>query len=453
MSIADGGKVAVNLHIGRSTLGAVFTSFLAAGALNAQDEVVSGHRVARWLDVGAEFRARGELETFQFPGLEENRLGMYSRARLGIQATATSWLRFAAEFQDARTLSGPDEAVLVQDNHSDLQYAYVDIGAEDGGGWRIRVGRQPLAFGDERLVGADSLWSNRAQRFDGVRMTVKWSGWHWDAFSVTATPVLPGGFDKFTSPERLSGLYGSWSLLNTVVEPYVLWNRVSGASSSLLTPGARLATRVTSRMDIIAEGALQRGTVASAPVAAWAAYAEGGYRLGENDKSPRLSLSYSHATGDEHAHDGRAGTFNDLHPAGYNSCGFLEPFAWRNIRDLRFGGEWSGPHSWHMRADFHADWLATVADGLYVDEGPFVAYNPGAGSSRLGSRLVFMAQHNLGAHSYAAFGYGRFWAAEYLKQGMSRSNSAFVSWNLSLMRPARARQFHLRRTPASARPG
>jgi hypothetical protein len=375
---------------------------------------------------------RGEVESSQVGTADTTGLGTFSRVRLGMRAQAASWLTFDVQLQDSRTLSGPADLFGdFPENRADVQYAYADVGS-DGSGWKLRVGRQPLAFGDERLVGADAWWDNRGQRFDGVRATWKSPHWQWDAFTATATEILPRGLDRFTGPQRLAGVYGAWSHGSTALEPYVFWNQATDEDSRLWTPGVRLASGLTRGWDVIAEAAAQGGSAGGVPVRAWAVSGEIGYRPGRSDKSPRLALSYSHGSGDDNPRDRRIGTFNDLHPAGYNACGFFEPFSWRNIRDLRVSAEWSGGGPWQIRSEFHAYWLATLHDGVYVDQGPWVAYDPAAPSSHLGSRALVMVRRGWGDHFEAAAGYARFFAADYMKKGAIQANTAFLSWNVRL---------------------
>jgi Alginate export len=402
--------------------------FLVAAPLQAQDDPLSlGHKVSSWLEIGAAVRVRSELETLLLPGDDVRGVDTFSRARLGIRATPSSWLQFTVQLQDSRTLSGPEFDLEDLDNHADAQYAYMDVGPQTDGPWRIRAGRQPLAFGDERLIGADTAWDNRTQRFDGVRLTFKRREWHWDLFSVSPTTVLPTNPDRFVSPERLNGFYGTWSKDRVVFEPYLLWRQAFDQHSNLITTGFRMTRRLPRGLDAVVENALQRGGVAGSPVAAWAGYGELGYRPGTKDLVPRVALSYSYASGDRNRNDGKIGTFNDLYPAGYNECGFFEPFAWRNLQDLKLGATWMPGRKWTAVAAAHAYWLATMKDGVYADEGPYVAYDPAAPSSRLGSRLLVMAQHPVTSHGTLAFGYSKFWAAEYLKKYASLSSSAFVS--------------------------
>jgi hypothetical protein len=143
-------------------------------------------------------------------------------------------------------------------------------------------------------------------------------------------------------------------------------------------------------------------------------------------------LSYSYASGDRDRGDQRMGTFHDLFSGNYNGCGFSDLFTWRNSRDLGAGAEWTLHEKWLLSMEWHGYWLATVNDGVYVDGGEAVAYNPQARSSRLGTRFLAAAQRSFGRHVEMAFGYAKFFRGAYLRQGMSLSHSAYISWTARL---------------------
>ena len=90
---------------------------------------------------------------------------LLQRMRLGVELRPTPWLTGFAQAQDAR-VSFADRvppAPPLQDS-LDLRQAYVQFGGESHP-LNLRVGRQDLAFGEERLVGA-SNWGNIARSFD-----------------------------------------------------------------------------------------------------------------------------------------------------------------------------------------------------------------------------------------------------------------------------------------------
>ncbi len=405
--------------------------------LLAQSDVASSIAAASWLRLGAEVRARTEPEAFVFSGVAISDTATYTRVRLRADAAPRTWFHVSAQLQDARTVAGPAEKIgEYVDNHLDVQYLYADLGTERAS---LRMGRQALSFGDERLLGADGLWDNRSQRFDGVRSTFQTGAWEWDVFSATPVEIRPTQWDPVSGAERLSGAYGHRSIRNMVWEPYIFWKRTRTPLTNnaieradLWTPGLRAAIPAGWGFDSVIEMAVQRGIVTENRVSAWAGYWELSRPFNDVEGAPRLTVSYSYASGDGNSRDRRNGTFSDLYPAGFNGCGFFEPFAWRNVRDLRAGAEWTIWGGSGFATEFHRYWLANLADGAYFDGGPPVVFDPAASSPSLGSRLLFRARHSFGSHFDAAAGYAKFFPGRYLQHGLSLSHSAFISWTARL---------------------
>jgi hypothetical protein len=325
------------------------------------------------------------------------------------------------------------------DNRVDAQHAFIEVGQGEEGRWNVRAGRQPLVFGDERLVGSDISWDNCSARYDGVRLAMRGAGWRWDLFSAAPVDVNPDRVDRASHAERLSGLYASHTAESgAVFEPYVFWKRFRPVrpdatlpAYDLWTPGVRIAAAAWLGFEVVTEMALQGGRFDSNPVAAWAGYWEVAHKLGGGARAPRVTGSYSVGSGDRNPAGGRVSTFNDLNPAGYNGLGFVDPFAWRNLRDLRIGGDWT-LLQWRLNAEFHDYRLQTVADGVYVDGGPFLLCDPQAASARLGSRVLLSAARSFGPHADLAFGYARFFPSEYLRAGFPLAHSGFIAWTLHL---------------------
>src|SRR5215471_4862754 len=122
-----------------------------------------------WLKLGVELRGRAESgEAFDSDSREQSYL---NRLRINTTVQPTPWMRFFLQGQDARAVSldaGRDSDDL-QDTF-DIRQAYADFGHSEQG-WQLRVGRQELALGDERLVGADSYWDSFGQAFDAVSVS------------------------------------------------------------------------------------------------------------------------------------------------------------------------------------------------------------------------------------------------------------------------------------------
>jgi hypothetical protein len=161
-----------------------------ARTLTAQDETTAPLAPFSWLRLGAKGRFRGELQSFQIADRESVNNAIFLRLRLLGEVTPSNWLRFVVQFQDARTVMGPVTILGdLQDNDMDVQYGYAELGSKIQR-WSVRAGRQPLAFGDERLVGADGSWDNRGQAFDGVRASLSRGQWNWDLFSANPVRML-----------------------------------------------------------------------------------------------------------------------------------------------------------------------------------------------------------------------------------------------------------------------
>ena len=116
-----------------------------------------------------------------------------------------------------------------------------------------RLGRQEIAFGDQRLVG-HANWINSGRTFDAARVTVKSKPAQIDLFAASVVRILDGEFDKSGNGNRFAGAYVSSGriLPQGTAEPYVFWRRdinqraETGPLDSLqqVTTGARLVGKL-----------------------------------------------------------------------------------------------------------------------------------------------------------------------------------------------------------------
>ena len=149
-----------------------------------------------------------------------------------------------------------------------------------------RLGRQEIAFGDQRLVG-HANWLNAGRSFDAARLTLKTKPAQIDLFAASVVRILEDEFDKSGSGNRFAGAYVSTPRVvpRATTEPYLFWRRdvnqraESGALDSLqqVTTGARLAGRLPARLDYNVESAfparLARSQTRFAPGPATGRYA------------------------------------------------------------------------------------------------------------------------------------------------------------------------------------
>jgi len=128
---------------------------------------------------------------------------------------------FFGEFQDARAVNLPVQGAGIRDE-ADIRQAYVRIGQE-GGWWDVKAGRQKMAFGSERVIGAGE-WGNTARVFDAVRLGIHHKNDRVDIFSSSVVVNNSKDLDHHMDGDNLHGVYGSFSswLKGSKIEPYLL---------------------------------------------------------------------------------------------------------------------------------------------------------------------------------------------------------------------------------------
>jgi len=378
-----------------------------------------------WLRFSGEYRTR--LEGFDGGGFRLNNQDLYllSRLRLNMQIRPAKWFRIFAQAQDARIFwSDRAPSAPPYQNTMDLRLAYVELGNPEGP-LTVRVGRQELDFGDQRLVGTAN-WLNVPRNFDAVRASFHSGGYRLDAFSASIVAPQNGTFDHHVEGNDLHGLYGGLERLmpNAVVEPYVFWRLAprqrneDGTLASLdtKTGGVRWVGRVpAARVDYGVEMAMQRGNIGADAASAWAGHWVTGYTFTIPYK-PRAFVEYNYASGDRHPHDGRTGTFDQLYPTGHDKFGLADQVGWRNIRDLHFGVEAKPKRTVTAALGVHSWWLASATDGLYSASGVLIArVASGSAGSRVGDELDVQCVWAVNRQMQLGAGVGHIFPGPFLK--------------------------------------
>jgi hypothetical protein len=369
---------------------------------------------------------RGRAEFIRGLGFTPGRDNDYylHRLRLNLSLDPVPWLRFYFQGQDSRA---PSYRMPVPDNVAntfDLRQGYVELGRTDKGPWDLRLGRQELIFGEERLVGA-SNWGNVGRAFDGARLTWRRPRARLDWFATTLVVPLNGHFDRpRLNDARLYGMYGAFEnwLPKSVVEPFFLIKTDNRTHISVYTGGARLNGKLPRRLDYDLELALQSGR-------AGAVHGRLGYTLSKDPLSPRLLAEYNYATG-----HGRYGTFDQLYPTNHNKYGTADVIAWRNIHDLMAGSEWKPLRHWKLNLDYHSFWLATRNDALYTEAGAAFVRNPAASSSHVGDEVDFQALWRATTKLQLGFGVGHLFPGRFLKDSTPGAGYTYpyILWSYTL---------------------
>jgi hypothetical protein len=330
-----------------------------------------------WLQMRGEVRTR--IEGFSGGGFTDSDDAYWlDRFRLNTIVRPTASVAFVVQVQDARAFnkSVGSQAAPFRDA-VDLRMAYGEAGSK----YMLRIGRQELGFGEQRLIG-HLAWVNTARSFDGVRGTWKGRLGQIDAFAASVVTIDARRFDKSGNGNLISGAYASLtSVPRQTIEPYFFWRQSrnvaaeSGGSSPLhqATTGLRAAGKVPWALDYSGELAVQSGSVGIDTVAAWAGHGLLGKTLNGVAGNPRAFVEYNYASGDQDPADGTRGTFDQLYPTGHDKLGLSDQVGWRNIHHARAGVEVKPALKWLIAGSYHSWWLANAGDALYSANGASVS--------------------------------------------------------------------------------
>jgi Alginate export len=377
-------------------------------------------QLTTWLQIRGEFRAR--IEGFTGGGFAADSSDAYWMDRFRFNATVNpaKSMKFVVQVHDARAFhkTTGSQAAPFRDTW-DLRMAYGEFGSSS----TVRIGRQELAFGEQRLLGHLG-WANTARSFDGARVSLKRKGIQLDAFAVSVVTIQPDAFDRSGSGNGLFGGYLSTTVVpKQTLESYFLWRQSRGLAAERggiadlrqATTGVRMAGKLPSAFDYSTETAVQTGSVGPDAVRAWASHWLIGKTLAGVSAHPRFFGEYNYASGDGNRADGTRGTFDQLYPTGHDKYGLADQVGWRNIHHARTGVEFRPSAKWGVNGGYHSWWLASVTDALYSAGGAAIARSAaGTGGRHVGQEVDVQAAYNYSPQLQIGAGYAHLIPGEFL---------------------------------------
>ena len=341
-----------------------------------------------------------------------------------------------------------------QDGPVDLHQAYLTLGNHKEFPVSLKIGRQELSYGDERLVGAFA-WNNIGRVFDAAK--VRWQNAVFTTEAFTSKLVLPddNNFNTWNDYNLFSGLHLTTKRIpkNTTELFFFARNEEQGVATAnpgavlpfqTAAPAARdtytLGARFKSNpgelgnFDYTVEGAYQFGnwrSVVGGPDLdheAYAFMANVGYTFPETAATPRLALEYAYGSGDSNPADGKHETFDNLYPTNHKFYGYMDFFSWQNLRDLRGIASIKPTPRLSLALEGHRFWAVDTNDNIYNAGGVArgAGPTPGTGFGRtpgydnyLGAEVNLIAGYALTKFAALEAGYGHFFAGDYVDQTWS----------------------------------
>jgi hypothetical protein len=345
----------------------------------------------RWLRFSGEERVR--LEGFTGGNFQPDNSDAYvlSRFRYNMAIVPASWLKLQFQVQDSRVWfkNLKPYAPPYQDTF-DLRVAYIEFGDSERLPVSLRVGRQEINLGDERLVGS-SNWANTARTFDAARLRLRKGKFRVDAFASSPVSLSDGNVGDHVPGNDLHGLYGGLDNVvpQATIEPYVFWRLQQRQKTELGTlgnldekiTGIRWVGKLPYRFDYGTEMAVERGSLGTDDILAFGGHWVVGYAL-PVPLPTRYYAEYNYASGDPNGKDGVRQTFDQLFPSGHDKLDLADQVGWKNTMHVRSGFELKPRPKWMVSARYSGYWLADAHDALYNSSGTAIVRNSSGGAGR-----------------------------------------------------------------------
>jgi hypothetical protein len=316
--------------------------------------------------VGVQAFLRGEVRAnpdFNADVAPRDATAILERVRL--QAGA-SWgpLRVLAQAQDARAW-GFESGTVSSEGNLDLHQGYFDVVGKSEQrkleGW-IRVGRQEISWGRQRLIGALN-WMPTARSFDAVRVFGRWDKLSFDAFaailgrretySVTDATSMPPVTRVIVSDghqlgaAQLSAAVHKAFNVEAIGLVDVADNPINNQTVKRIIGdvGGHVWGEPAKGLTYDAEAHGQFGEVqGNVQHRAWAWATELAYLYGEKRVKPGVGVGYAMASGHRCTGDStvagtacgatRSGEFFNFYPTNHIHYGLIDLRNWSNTRNL-----------------------------------------------------------------------------------------------------------------------
>lgn len=445
-----------------------------AAAITAAWAVPAGAADATF---GGEYRVRGEYRNnadFDDTSTSnDHRDYIGQRVRLTGNLKATEDTSFKITLQDTRVwgdtalaAGGPnltddevtfDATGLITSstgtNKLDLHESYMNVDNLFGAPVTLRVGRQELSYGDQRLVGSFG-WSNNGRSFDAAKVVVNTDIANIDIFASKIREGVTSSNDQ-----NFYGLYLTTKAIpNNSLDLYALalTDQAHGGtqtpfgfgstvgnhgiaagivneSQHLYTVGARIKGAVAG-LDYTVEVPFQFGDINTTgtdyDISAYALAAKVGYTLPTPIKV-RIGAEYDFATGDDSSTDDTIDTFFNLFPTNHDKLGYMDQQGWRNVSAWNVNALVDVNEKVSIFASYWNFSLAEEQDAWYGagqwNNSPTSGLRAASSTNaddEIGSEIDLVAKYKYNNNVTAELGVSRFFAGDFIKNDATTVDDA-----------------------------
>ncbi len=445
-------------------------------------DIAASYRLRFEDKIGAGFTDAGSNWDFSKRRVDDNN-NSYLLSRfmprvgyIGKRVAFTVEARASSSFGDERyNATAPGKGLAENDSGIDLHQAFLFVGNHKEFPVSLKIGRQELNYGDQRLIGPFK-WNNNMRTFDALK--VRWQNplFGVDVFTGGLVYNDANNLNKSNSQDHFSGAYFNFPTLlkNEITEGYFLARNVergiatdnwSGVAAPFRFPGAQdtytAGIRVKTKpnaydpWDYGYELMYQFGnrtavfpatTVAAALAAprlshhAYAWVVQGGYTWTQSTIQPRLALIYSAGSGDKSATDTKSGTFQNLFPTNHLFYGYMDLSSLQNLHDIRLAYTLKPTTTSTIALEGHSHFLNRTSDfwynvagvprnfaGAAVGSGGGYRINPSY-SKHVGNELDLVAAWTFKPYAQIEAAACRYFRGDYIKQSLAAVGSKDASY-------------------------
>lgn len=406
------------------------------------------------LRIGGEVRLRMESETNRNFGARDptNDTFLLYRSLLHADLRYRNIVRIFVEGIDARVFDRDLPQIPGMENTFDINQVFADVRLlGDDSPLTLRIGRQEMIYGKERLVGKLD-WMNVSRRFDGVKLLYQSDTFDIDFFWTKPVVYMARPFsnpwnthinesmnrkiDHWREEQHFYGIYSSYKgWKDQVLDLYFFGLNDRGfftnannrfGDLNVYTIGGRFAGK-RGGFDYDLEGAGQWGKWNGDEVHAWTFGGDAGYTFRAAPMTPRIGAGFDFATGDDTPRDRSHDTFNQLYPLGHAYLGYIDNVARANIISPNVNLSFKPTKDVTARIAWHHFWLHSELDALYnAGSVPIRRNVSGSSGKDVGDELDVTITWQVDVHSAFLIGWSHFWPSNFINSSGASRDADFL---------------------------
>lgn len=293
----------------------------------------------RWF---GDLRIRGEIDMRDFKEKTPPNAYTLLRVRLGVEATPIENVRVLIQMRDSRVFGQERDGTgafntLADSRNLDLHQGYVELDGFPMDAMTVKIGRQEMSYGNERIIGTVG-WNNNGRVFDGGLLRIACSSTTIDFLAVnlaevqTYAPVATPAAVQYVR-DAGSDLYGAYfttrQFSDHSLDGYALYQSdrnqtVAGKNDLSRWTVGGLVRGKASPIEYDVEAVYQAGTRRGMDVSAYL-LAGSLYYTFEGSTVRRLGLGYDRLSGTK-AGSSKHQSFDPLFHTGHKFYGFMDYF-------------------------------------------------------------------------------------------------------------------------------